>query len=297
MQKQLKADLALLSVVIIWGSTFVLTKDAIYHIQTYNFLALRFGIATFFLILFSLKRLPALNRTTVKNGIILGLMLFGGYALQTVGLNYTTASNSAFITGFSAVIVPMLSAAILKKTPQPSALFGVVLALSGLGLLTLGNNFVLNIGDIYTLCGSFFFALQIIMIDRYTSMSDPILLATVEIGVVALASTLFTIAAENPVLPTRPNLWFAILVTSLLATTYAFIIQNIAQKYTSPTHVALIFMGEPVFAQAFAFMVLGEILTPKQFVGCALILIGMLSAEFKPMLKLKQRESTSSEKL
>lgn len=297
MQKQLKADLALLSVVIIWGSTFVLTKDAIYHIQTYNFLALRFGIAAFFLILFSLKRLPALNRTTVKNGIILGLMLFGGYALQTVGLNYTTASNSAFITGFSAVIVPMLSAAILKKTPQPSALFGVVLALSGLGLLTLGDNFILNIGDIYTLCGSFFFALQIIMIDRYTSMSDPILLATVEIGVVALASTLFTITAENPVLPTRPNLWFAILVTSLLATTYAFIIQNIAQKYTSPTHVALIFMGEPVFAQAFAFMVLGEILTPKQFVGCALILIGMLAAEFKPMLKLKQRESTSSEKL
>ncbi|HQD41910.1 MAG TPA: EamA family transporter, partial [Bacillota bacterium] len=102
MQKQLKADLALLSVVIVWGSTFVLTKDAIQHIETYNFLMLRFGIAVLMLLLFSIKKLPGLDRVTIKNGAILGLLLFIGYAFQTVGLNYTTASNSAFITGFSA---------------------------------------------------------------------------------------------------------------------------------------------------------------------------------------------------
>ncbi|NLX86040.1 MAG: DMT family transporter, partial [Clostridiales bacterium] len=146
MQKQLKADLALLSVVIVWGSTFVLTKDAIQHIETYNFLMLRFGIAVLMLLLFSIKKLPGLDRVTIKNGAILGLLLFIGYAFQTVGLNYTTASNSAFITGFSAVIVPILSAIMLKKKPQLSALAGVVLAVTGLGLLTLGDSFVLNIG-------------------------------------------------------------------------------------------------------------------------------------------------------
>lgn len=284
MRRQLKADLALLSVVAIWGSTFVFIKDAIQHIQTYNFLALRFGIATLFLALFCLKRLPDLSITTIKNGTYLGLMLFGGYAFQTVGLNYTSASNSAFITGFSTVMVPVLSTLMLKKRPQPFAVLGVMLAVAGLGLLSLGNNLSLNIGDVYTLVAAFFFALQIIMIDRYVSVSDPLILAAVEIGVVALASTLFSVVLEQPEIPVRMNVWLVILVTSLLATTYAFIVQNIAQKYTSPTHTALIFLGEPVFAQACAFLVLGEILTPKQLVGCVLILAGMLAAEFKPMM-------------
>ncbi|MGI6703778.1 MAG: DMT family transporter [Clostridia bacterium] len=251
MHKQLKADVTLLLVVIIWGSTFVITKDAIQHIQTYNFLTLRFVLAALLLALFSFKKLPGLDRITVKNGVILGLMLFGGYAFQTVGLNYTTASNSAFITGFSAVIVPILSTFMLKKRPQLSAVLGVVLAVAGLGLLTLGDSFMLNIGDVYTLLCTLFYALQIIMLDRYTHMSDPMLLATVEITVVALLSTLFTLVFEQPVIPAAPSVWLAVLITSLLATTFAFIAQNIAQKYTTPTHTALIFLGEPVFAQAF----------------------------------------------
>ncbi len=294
MQKQLKADLALLSVVIIWGSTFVFIKDIISHIQTYNFLALRFGIAALFLALFSYKKLKDLDMVTIKNGTLLGLMLFGGYAFQTVGLNYTSASNSAFITGFSTVIVPVLSTLMLRQRPQPFAIIGVVSAMFGLGLLTLGNGFSLNIGDTYTLCAALFFALQIILIHRFTSKSDSMLLATVEIGVVAIASTLFTFGLEQPIIPMKLGLWSVILLTSLLATTYAFIVQNIAQKYTSPTHVALIFMGEPVFAQAFAFMVLGEVLTAKQFVGCAFILAGMLAAEFRPTPKLKKEENTAA---
>jgi drug/metabolite transporter (DMT)-like permease len=283
MQKQLKADIALLTVVIIWGSTFVLIKDAIQHIQTYNFLSLRFGIAAIFLALFSYKKLPGLDRVTLRNGVILGLMLFGGYAFQTVGLNYTTASNAAFIVGFSAVIVPVISAMYLKKWPQPAAVLGVLLAMSGLGLLTLGDSFALNIGDVYSFMCTFFFALQIIFIDRYTRLSDPMLLATVEVGTVAAASVLFTFILEQPIIPYRPNVWLALLVTSLLATTYAFLVQNVAQKYTSPTHTALIFIGEPVFALAFAFILLGELLTFRQFTGCALILAGMIAAEFKSM--------------
>ena len=291
MHKQLKADLALLSVVIFWGSTFVLTKDAIQHIQTYNFLSLRFGIAAVLLALISYKKLYTLDRLTAKNGVILGLILFTGYAFQTVGLNYTTASNSAFIVGFSAVIVPVISAAYLKKKPQLSAVLGVLLAVTGLGLLTLGDSFVLNIGDIYTFFCTFFFALQIIMIDRYTRLSDPMLLATVEIGTVAAASILFSLVLEQPMIPVRSDIWLALAVTSLLATTYAFLVQNIAQKYTSPTHTALIFIGEPVFALAFAFIILGEMLTFRQFIGCSLILTGMFAAEFDPLHKTKRSKS------
>jgi drug/metabolite transporter (DMT)-like permease len=122
------------------------------------------------------------------------------------------------------------------------------------------------------------------------------LLATVEITVVALLSTLFSFVLEKPVIPTETSVWLAVLVTSLLATTFAFIVQNIAQKHTSPTHTALIFLGEPVFAQAFAYVMLGELLTPRQLVGCALILAGMVAAEFKPSLKSKRSGTTASEK-
>ncbi len=293
MRKQLKADFALLSVAIIWGSTFVLTKDAIQHIQTYNFLAFRFGVAAAFLALFSYKKLHKLNLITIRNGIILGLMLFAGYAFQTVGLVYTTASNAAFIVGFSAVIVPIISTLLLKKIPSLTAVLGVLFAITGLGLLTLGDSFILNIGDFYSLLCTFFFALQIIMIDRFIGRSDALLLATVEIFTVAIASTLFTFVLEQPIIPTRANVWMALLVTSLLATTYAFIVQNVAQKFTSPTHTALIFLGEPVFGLVFAFILLGELLTFKQFVGCALILTGMLVAELKPMGKQKKSEDTA----
>lgn len=293
MQKQLKADLALLSVVIIWGSTFALIKDAIQHIETYNFMSLRFGIAALFLALFSCRRLHALDSATFKNGVLLGLILFGGYAFQTMGLIYTTASNAAFIAGFSAVIVPIISALYLKKAPQPAAVIGVVLAIMGLGFLTLVNSVMLNIGDVYSFMCTFFFALQIILLDRYTRLSDPLLLATIEIATVAIASVAFSVVLEQPIMPIRGNVWLALVVTSLLATTYAFIVQNIAQRYTTPTHTGLIFLGEPVFSLFFSFIILGELLTFRQLIGCALILAGMFVAEFKPLRKIKEGKVTA----
>jgi len=286
-RKQLKADIFLLSVALAWGSTFVLTKNALQHIPAYNFLSIRFVVSTFVLGIIFRKRLAKIGKAAFIGGVLIGLFLFTGYAFQTVGMNYTTASKSGFITGLNTVIVPVLSAIILRKKPEFMAVMGVILAIIGLGFLSLDSSLLPNIGDLYTLFSAFAFAMQVILIDKFTKDFDPICLAVVQIGVVGILSTVFTFWLEQPTIPARTEIgvWMALLLTSLFATIYALVIQNVMQKYTSPTHAALIFMGEPVFSALFAYIMLGELLTLKQIIGCIMMLAGMVLPEIKPANK------------
>lgn len=291
MKKQLKADLLLLTAVIIWGSTFVLTKNALQEIATYNFLSLRFGSAALLLAAIFFKKLLRIEKAALTGGLLLGLLLFVGYAFQTVGLNYTTASKSAFITGFNAVLVPVLSVFVLRKKPELMAVLGVLCAVIGLGFLTLEDSLRLNIGDFYTLVSTFAYAMQIILVDRYTARCDSAAIATVEISTVAVLSVLFSFAFETPAVPSTASVWIAVFITSVFATTYAFLVQSMVQKYTTPTHTALLFVGEPVYALFFAYVLLGELLSLRQLTGCMLILCGMLLSE----LKLSARKPVASE--
>ena len=279
MKKHVKADLSLLFVSIIWGSTFVIVKQGISIIPTYNFLAVRFIIAFAICAVVFWKNLKNLDKKTFKYGCIIGVFLFAGYAFQTVGLQYTTASKSGFITGFCVILVPIIESLISKKMPEKENIFGVTFAIIGLGLLTVNGNLKFNIGDFYTLICAFAYALQIIAIGHFTHESDSISLAIVQIGVVAVLCTVFTFAFEKPVMPTGFPVWNAILITGILATALSFVIQNTMQQYTSNTHVALIFTTEPVFSAIFAYFLIGEVLTFKGFIGCVLIIIGMLVSE------------------
>ncbi|KXZ40390.1 Permease of the drug/metabolite transporter (DMT) superfamily [Alkalithermobacter thermoalcaliphilus JW-YL-7 = DSM 7308] len=279
MKKQIKADLALLLVTIIWGSTFVLTKNALESLQTYNFLAIRFIIAFAVSSIVFWKNMKTINKNTLKYGFLVGIILFSAYATQTVGLLYTSASKSGFITGFSVVIVPIISTLLLKKMPEKESIIGVTLAIIGLGLLSLDSNLKLNIGDFYTLLCAFGYAFQIILVGKYTNEVDSIAFAVIQIGTVALFSTIFTFLFENPIIPKNATAWNAILITSILATSGAYIIQTTMQKFTSPTHTALIYSGEPVFSAIFAYILLGEVLSAKGIIGSILILLGMIVSE------------------
>ncbi|KAB3530079.1 DMT family transporter [Alkaliphilus serpentinus] len=279
MKKQLKADLALLGVTVVWGSSFVLTKNALDYLPTYNFLAIRFILAALISSIIFYKNILSINKDTLKYGIIIGIILFGGYAFQTVGLNYTTASKSGFITGFSVVIVPIVSALFLKQKPHKEAVAGVILAIVGLGFLTLNSSLTLNIGDTLTLIAAFMFAFHIITVGKYTVMVDSIAMAIIQIAMVGVLSLFFSFAIENPTIPRGFDVWLSILILATLATSGAFIIQNAMQKFTSPTHTALIYSGEPVFSAVFAFIMLGERLTKQGILGSVLILSGMILSE------------------
>ncbi|MBU5677214.1 DMT family transporter [Alkaliphilus sp. MSJ-5] len=292
MSKQLKADLSLLAVTVIWGSSFVLSKNSLDHLSTYNFLAIRFLLAALISAIIFYKNLINLDKDTIKYGILIGAILFTSYAFQTVGLNYTSASKSGFITGFSVVIVPILSAFLLKVKPHKSAVIGVVFAIIGLGFLTLDSSLALNIGDLYTLISALMFALHIITVGKYTVKVDSIAMAIIQIGVVGILSLFFSFATEKPILPKGLEIWATIFVLSVLCTSGAFIIQNVMQKFTSPTHTALIYSGEPVFSAIFAYFVAGELLTRRAILGSILILIGMIVSEldWKTVLSSKDNK-------
>lgn len=293
MTKQLKADLALLAVTVGWGASFILTKNSLATLATYNFLAIRFIIAFAISSLIFYKNMSNLDKDTVKYGVLIGTILFAGYAFQTVGLNYTTASKSAFITGFSVVLVPVISALFLKKIPEKMAIIGAVMALFGLGFLTLNGRLGLNRGDLLTLFSTLAFAMHIITVGKFTVKVDSISLAIIQIGTVGFLSLIMTGVMEKPVIPSGTDVWINIFILSLVCTSGAFIVQNAAQKYTSATHTALIYTGEPVFAAVFAYFILGEILSPRGVLGAALILTGMLIAEvdFKSIFNKDKKDN------
>lgn len=293
MTKQFKADLALLLVTVVWGSTFVITKNVLKDIPTYNFLAIRFLTAFIFSSVVFYKNLFSLDKNTIKYGILIGIVLFIGFAFQTVGLNYTTASKSGFITGFSVVIVPLISAIMFRKLPSLSIIAGVVLAVIGLGLMTLDSSLVPNIGDFYTLIAAVFFALHIILVGKYTVNVNSINLAIIQIGVVGFSSLLFSLSTESFTIPSTVNTWGGILITSILATSGAFIVQNTMQKFTSATHTALIYTAEPVFSAIFAFMLIGERMTNKAIFGSILILLAMILGEIKLDFKTNRVKTES----
>ncbi len=280
MSKQLKADLALLLVTIGWGSSFILTKNSLAELEPYNFLALRFIFAFFISSLIYYKKMIAIDKDTLIYGTVLGIFLFLSYAFQTVGINYTTASKSAFITGFNVVLVPIFTAVMLKKLPSLMTMFSVLLAFFGLALISLNQDVGgVNIGDFYTGLCAIAFALYIILVGKFTLKTDAVASAIIQIGVTGFLSLIITISIENPTVPVSPSIWFTMLILSIVCTSGAYIVQNVAQKYTTATHTALIYTGEPVFAAMFAYIMAKEVLGTKGTIGAVLIVIGMLLIE------------------
>ncbi|MHB0869661.1 MAG: DMT family transporter [Chloroflexota bacterium] len=281
MSKQLQADLWLAMVALIWGSTFVVVKNELASIGPLAFVALRFTFAFLFMALLMRGSLARIGRRQLAAGALIGVFLFGGYALQTVGLRYTTASKAAFITGLCVVLAPLFARLLLRHSPSLHAVLGVVLATVGLALLSLVDSLSLALGDLLVLGCAASFALHIVAVSRFAPRMDPVALTTVQIGMVALGGAV-AMAMLEPI-PTglgMGSVWVAALM-GLFATALAFTIQNRVQVFTTPTHTALVLSLEPVFGAIFAYLLAGERLGAREIVGCALILAGMLIAELK----------------
>lgn len=282
-EKQLKSDLALLAITLIWGATFIAVKKAIENIPVFNFLAIRFSLAFIALSIIFHKNAFEIDVKTLFYSFIVGTSLFSAYAFQTLGLMYTTASKSGFITGLSVILVPIFEFFILKKKSTKFAIYGTIMAFLGLGFLSIDinslKNMSFNIGDIYTIICALFFSMQIILISVFNKYVKSIPFAIYQIGTVAVLSTIATFISEKPIIPKDVFTWEALLITSILATAIAFTVQTAVQKYTTATHTALIFTAEPIFSAIFAYIFAGEIMTVQNSIGAVLILAGMLLSE------------------
>lgn len=281
MRKQLAADIALLVVVIIWGYTFVAIKNALAAVTPFNFIFVRFVISFLLVALIFVKRLKRLNPETVAAGSLIGSFLYLAYVFQTCGLKYTTASNAGFITGFSVVLVPVFSSLILRKKPSVESAAGVALAVCGLALLSYNGVSSMNRGDILVFFCALAVACHILSTGYYAGKHDTILLTVVQIGTVMVLSFISALVSDEVSIPSEGVVWSALLVCSVFATVGAYLVQTSMQRFTSSTHTALIFSGEPVFAGIFGYFLLGEIPGPAAVAGCILILAGMVVSELK----------------
>jgi drug/metabolite transporter (DMT)-like permease len=276
------ADFVLLLVAFVWGFTFIMVKQAIGEVGVYPFLFLRFTLSFIFMILIFAKRLPKLNKSIVFSGSVLGVFLFLGYAFQTTGLAYTSASNAGFITGLNVIFVPIFSIVIFKQIPKPLTLLGIIVATVGLFLLTGGYGDGFNRGDILVLFCAVCYAMHILFTGRYAPIMDVYLLATVQIGVVALCSLPFAISSLPSISSGMPlSVWKSIIFTGLLATVFAFVAQTRAQRFTPPARAALILLMESVFCAITARFYGGEKLSGVALAGGVLMVIGMALAELR----------------
>ena len=272
-----KAEFSLALITAIWGFTFVIVKGALADASPLPFLAVRFMLAG--LLLLVILGRGRVGRGTILPGSILGLFLFGGYLFQTWGLVYTTPSKSAFLTGFSVILVPLIMMLLGQKL-GPATLLGAVLGLAGIYLLVAPSGMSgVNLGDILTLAGATSFAVHIVLVGRYTKRLSFLHLVPVQILAVGLLASVAMVVFPAQKWHFSARLAVAILVTAVLATGVAFSVQNWAQQYTPPAHTALLFALEPVFAAISSWLVVGERFRGRTLAGAGLILAGMVVSE------------------
>jgi drug/metabolite transporter (DMT)-like permease len=282
-----RAEAALALNTVLWGASFVLIKAALHDASALLFLALRFSLATLaLLILFGgrLRESPDAPGGLPRRAWLTGVLLFGGFFLQTEGLRFTTAPKSAFLTGLTTVMVPLLAALVYKNRPQASEVVGGLVATLGMGLMTLeGPIGSIGRGDVLTLLGAIAFAGHIVTLGHFSTLVSFPVLSVVQVGGAAVCALVMAPWAEPARIAWQPAVVWAILITGLLCTAVAFTIQAWAQRHTTSTRTALIYALEPVVAWITSFVVAGEGLAGRAAVGAALILAGVMLAELKPL--------------
>jgi drug/metabolite transporter (DMT)-like permease len=296
-RRQIIADSSLVLVTLIWGATFVLVKDIIREVPPLLFLAMRFalGALTLALVMLAVRRWRGLSIRELLWGSVLGIALYLGYVFQTVGLQWTTASNAGFITGLSIVLVPLLAIPLLRQVPSVWAWVGVGLATVGLALLSLqvsdqGNlQISINSGDALVLVCAFAFAVHIVLVAKVARGSDPLRLAFVQVLVCGLLCVLTSMLLETHVSGLSPQIWAGTLFMGVVATAFTITVQVSMQRFTTAVHAVLIFSLEPVFAALFGVWLQGDSLQAIAWVGAVLILSGMLVAELGGYLAARAR--------
>jgi len=272
--------LALTGITAVWGSTFVVVKDAVGRMPVTDFLTWRFGIAAAAMLVLRPRTVAALGPAGRRAGLVLGVALGAGYLLQTLGLQTTSAAVSGFVTGMFVVLTPLGAALLLHTRPGRPALAAVVLATAGLALLSL-HGLAVGGGELLTLGCAAAFALHIVGLGRWAATFDAFGLAVVQL----LTTTALCAAVALPgglVVPPDAGVWAALVLTALAATALAFLVQTWAQAHLPPTRAAVIMTMEPVFGGVFAVVVGGESLGPRALVGAALVLAAMLLTELGP---------------
>jgi drug/metabolite transporter (DMT)-like permease len=281
-----RAVAALLGASFLFGATFVVIKSALADIDPLSFVAWRFMLGALALAVFAAPR----GKTLWIHGSICGLALFAGYALQTVGLSQTSATNSALITGLYVVLTPFLAAVFSRRRPSVWVVGAAVISFVGLILVTGTGGLAMSRGDLLTLGCALAFALHIVALSRYAPLHPVVPFTTVQLGLTAALAFPLTFLVEGFAFPARET-WAAIALTGLGVSAGAFLLQIWAQTILGAATAAVVLAAEPAFAVATAWVVLGERLDSGGWIGSALI----VAAIYLAVTRQRDRTSTAAE--
>lgn len=296
MSTRLKADLALGFCAAIWGATFLVVQDALRDASVLAFLALRFALGGALMAAIFREDLRRLNRAEVRAGVLIGLFLFLGYVFQTNGLRFTTPSKAGFINGTGVVLVPVLLAVFWRKTINAWVWGGAVATFIGLYLMSVparsassgpagaGGWTALNVGDVLVFIAAIIWALHIILVAKYSPRHSIGALSFLQVATTAVMAAVampvfHALGWETMRVAWTGGLAWRLLLTAVGCTALGFSVQVWAQRHTTPTHIAILFTLEPVFAALTSYIVLHERLGPRGLTGGGLILAGILIAE------------------
>lgn len=274
-------EIGLLLTAIIWGSGFVGSAVALDSYTPYQILAGRFLIGAVLLCAVFYKKLKFISKSALIKGAILGVFLYIAFALQTVGLQFTTPSKNAFLTAVNVVIVPFIGLVIYRRKLDMFEVFGAFLAMFGVAVLSLQWSAGINIGDFLSFCCAIGFAFHIFYTAQFVKQEDPIALTIVQMATATVISFIVVIMKGELAFSMQPEGLTSLLYLGIFSTTIAFLLQTISQKFITETKAAIILSTESLWGMVFSVILLSEVLTLKMGIGAVLILAAIILSETK----------------
>lgn len=277
----MKADIMLLLVTLFWGVSYWLIDISLTQVEPFMLNALRFLIAFFIALIVAFPKLRTVNRITLKYSAILGIALLFVYIGATFGVRYTTLSNAGFLCALTVVLTPIMAFIFLKQKPQKKLAVAVVMCLIGIALLSLKDNLRPALGDVLCIMAAFAYAIDLLVTEVAVNKEhvNAFQVGVFQLGFTGLYNLVISFLVEAPSLPHSGQVWTAVLFLSIFCTGLAFIVQVLAQQYTSASHVGVIFSLEPVFAGIVAFFLAGEVLSTRAYIGAALLVSSLFIME------------------
>lgn len=285
--KEVKSVFILLLTAAIWGFAFVAQRVGMQHVGAFTFNGVRFALGSISLLpviyFFNRKnkeqqKEEADLKTTVKSGLIAGSVLFIAASLQQIGLIYTTAGKAGFITSLYIVLVPIIGILFKQKTHMKTWI-GALTAAIGLYFLSINESFTIEFGDFLEIIGAVFWACHILLIDRFVKNVDAIKLSSIQFATCAVLSMITAFITEDVNAAGISGALVPILYGGIMSAGVAYTLQAVGQKYAKPSHAAIALSMESVFAAIGGIVLLAERMSPRGYLGCALMLLGMLIAQ------------------
>ena len=266
----------LVTVGVAWGAAGVLMKIGLGDVSPFSLIALRFGIAFLVMNLLFFRRIWSVDRRTFLHSCLMGAAMFLTFTFVLLALERTTVSAAGFLAGCAVVLVPLLELAVFRKRPEKRVWAAMALVLLGIAAMSLNQRLTMGTGEFCCLICAFFNASYIVMTGRFSKETDAFQLGVWQLFGAAVLGLAAALATGSWSLPSTRAGWVSILGLALLCSAYGYVIQPIAQRYTTAAKAGFILSSEPVFSLVWAGLLLGERFTARQALGAALIFASIL---------------------